>query len=114
MKFLIAFLLLSFPAAAQTALSGDTVNLNGTVFRLWGIYAPGIGQSCANGWPAGKASADHLGELIRGHVLVCEPVDAEHSGPPSAICKADSRDVAAAMVSAGMAWARLSEGQRYV
>jgi hypothetical protein len=41
------------PAAAQTITDGDTIKLNGTTCRLWGIDAAKKHQACADGWPAG-------------------------------------------------------------
>jgi hypothetical protein len=40
-------------ARAQTVVDGDTIKLDGTRWRLWGIDAPETHQSCADGWPAG-------------------------------------------------------------
>ena len=31
--------LLAMPAAAQTVVDGDTIKLDGTTFRIWGIDA---------------------------------------------------------------------------
>ena len=36
---LLTLLVLAFPAAAQTAVDGDTIKLNGTTYRLSGIDA---------------------------------------------------------------------------
>jgi endonuclease YncB( thermonuclease family) len=34
------------PIAAQTIVDGDTIKLNGTTYRLWGIDAPEMHQTC--------------------------------------------------------------------
>ncbi len=46
MKTIIAALglVLAAPAFAQTATDGDTIKLNGTTWRLWGIDAPELHQ----------------------------------------------------------------------
>ena len=41
--------LLAPPAAAQRVVDGDTIDLNGTRWRLWGIDAPETHQTCAGG-----------------------------------------------------------------
>src|SRR6185437_13882201 len=55
-------MLMALPAAAQRVIDGDTIDLNGTRWRLWGIDAPETHQSCADGWPAGiEATASMRG-----------------------------------------------------
>jgi endonuclease YncB( thermonuclease family) len=36
----VAVLLLGLPATAQTITDGDTIKLNGVIYRLWGIDSP--------------------------------------------------------------------------
>jgi endonuclease YncB( thermonuclease family) len=52
MKLTVAVLVLlvASPAAAQTVTDGDTIKLNGTTWRLWGIDAPEMRQTCKDGW----------------------------------------------------------------
>jgi endonuclease YncB( thermonuclease family) len=45
-------LLLAAPAFAQTITDGDTIKLNGATWRLWGIDAPELHQTCRDRWPA--------------------------------------------------------------
>jgi endonuclease YncB( thermonuclease family) len=52
------------PAAAQTAVDGDTIKLNGTTWRLWGIDAPEMKQVCGD-WTAGVAAGYALADLMR-------------------------------------------------
>jgi endonuclease YncB( thermonuclease family) len=49
-------LILAIPAFGQTATDGDTIKLNGTKWRLWGIDAPEMTQTCKDGWAAGVES----------------------------------------------------------
>ena len=44
------------PAAAQVT-DGDSLKQGGKTYRLWGIDAPELAQTCADGWPAGKLAA---------------------------------------------------------
>jgi endonuclease YncB( thermonuclease family) len=64
---LSALLLLAVPAAAQTAVDGDTIKLNGTLYELRGIDAPEMAQICVDGWPAGFESRKALADLMRSH-----------------------------------------------
>jgi endonuclease YncB( thermonuclease family) len=43
---------IALPAAAQTVTDRDTIKLNGTTWRLWGIDAPETKQWCGD-YPAG-------------------------------------------------------------
>lgn len=67
MKIAIAALalILATPAFGQTATDGDTIKLNGTTWRLWGIDAPELHQTCKDGWAAGIKSKRTLERLMR-------------------------------------------------
>jgi len=100
-------------ATAQTVVDGDTIKISGTTYRLWGIDAPELHQSCA-GWPAGIESARALGTLMRDKAVTCEPRTQDRYGRTVALCRADGMDLGAAMVSAGMAWAFVRYSRDYV
>ncbi|MFI5002561.1 MAG: thermonuclease family protein [Reyranellales bacterium] len=107
--------LAALPAAAQTVIDGDTLKLNGTTFRLWGIDAPEANQTCSDGWQAGKIASAYLAGLIQGRSVICEPKDQKaDDGSRFAVCKVDGQDLAASMASAGMAWAYIRYSQDYV
>ena len=56
---LVALAAVATPVAAQTVTAGDTINLNGTTYRLWGIEAPESRQWCGE-YPAGLISTAML------------------------------------------------------
>lgn len=93
------------PAFAQTVIDGDTIKLAGTTYRLWGIDAAEARQVCADGWPAGIEATAALEHLTAGRLVTCEPKTTDRYGRTVALCRADGRDLGAAMVRAGMAWA---------
>jgi endonuclease YncB( thermonuclease family) len=97
-------MLLATPAIAQTVTDGDTIKLNGTTYRLWGIDAPESKQWCGN-WPAGAIATAMLEMLIKGKTVVCEPKTTDRYGRTVAICRADGEDLGRTMVQLGMAWA---------
>ena len=57
---------LALPAAAQTAVDGDTIKLDGTTWRLWGIDVPETKQASLDGWPAGIEAIAALRRLMEG------------------------------------------------
>lgn len=114
MRLASLLLLLAAPATAQTVTDGDTINLNGTVYRLWSIDAPESKQSCADGWPAGFESRRMLEDLLRGKTVACEPRGNDRYGRTIGLCRANGIDVQAAMVHAGMAWAFTRYSSDYV
>jgi endonuclease YncB( thermonuclease family) len=101
---LLAPLALAPVAYAQTVNDGDTIKLNGTTYRLWGIDAAEKHQACADGWPAGVEASKALLEMMRGRTITCEPLTKDRYGRTVALCRADGEDLGTAMVRAGMAW----------
>ena len=69
----LAALVQSLPSVAQTITDGDTIKLNGTTYRLWGIDAAEKHQACADGWPAGVEASKALLKLMHGRTVTCEP-----------------------------------------
>lgn len=103
----------AFPATAQTVTDGDTIKLNGTTYRLWGIDAPETKQWCGD-YPAGVMAAAALDTLMKGSGgLICEQKDVDRYGRTVAICRIDGRDIGKAMVQLGMAWAFTRYSQDY-
>lgn len=106
-------MLLATPAIAQTVTDGDTIKLNGTTYRLWGIDAPESKQRCGK-WPAGAIATAMLEMLIKGKTVVCEPKTTDRYGRTVAICRADGEDLGRTMVQLGMAWAFVRYSRDYV
>lgn len=114
MKAALAACLLVFPASAQTVTDGDTIKLNGTTYRLWGIDAPETKQWCGD-YPAGVLATATLETLMKGRgEVACERKDTDRYGRTVAICRVDGRDLGKAMVELGMAWAFTRYSQDYV
>lgn len=111
---LLVILVQTSPSAAQTVVDGDTLKLNGTTYRLWGIDAPESQQLCADGWPAGRASLSFLRDLARDKTVTCEAKTTDRYGRTVAICRANGVDLSASMVAAGMALAFVRYSSDYV
>jgi endonuclease YncB( thermonuclease family) len=58
-------------ATAQTVVDGDTIKLNGTRYRLWGVDAPESAQWCGD-YPAGALATGTLEKLMKGKTIACE------------------------------------------
>ena len=110
----VAVLLSASPVAAQTAVDGDSLELNGKTYRLHGIDAPDDGQVCPDGWPAAYEAEAYLGQLIKDKTVTCTPIGLPQKEHTNAICRADGVDVGAAMVTGGMAYAYVPYSARYI
>jgi endonuclease YncB( thermonuclease family) len=71
------FLALSAAAAAEAVVhDGDTITLDGTIYRLDGIDAPELDQNCTNKEgetiPCGIIARDRLIESIGKHSVICD------------------------------------------
>lgn len=111
---LAALLVAALPGGAQTVVDGDSLELNGKAYRLYGIDAPDDGQICPDGWPAAYEAEAYLGRLIEGKTVTCMPIGAPKKDETDAICRADGVDVGAAMVTGGMAYAFVLYSARYI
>ena len=102
------------PASAQ-AIDGNTIKMNGTTWRLWGIDAPELGQRCyPDGWPAGLEAARALAAIIEQRPVTCEPSSLDRDGRTVALCRTEGRDIGAAMVVGGLALASTQGSDSYV
>lgn len=108
-----ALLLLTAPAVAQTVVDGDTIKLNGTTWRLWGIDAPASRQWCGR-YPAGARATEMLDQLMRGKSIDGEDRGTDQYGRTIGLCRANGDDLGATMVRLGMAWAFVRYSRDYV
>jgi endonuclease YncB( thermonuclease family) len=104
-RLALLLILLATDARAQTVIDGDTLKLNGTTFRLHGIDAPEISQTCENGFLAGAYAAGVLRGLLDGRLVICIPKTQDRYGRTVGVCLADGMDVGAEMVRQGVAYA---------
>jgi endonuclease YncB( thermonuclease family) len=97
------------PGAKIVSVDGDTIRAaNGAEYRLFGIDAPELGQSCteANGkaWLCGRAAKAKLTTLMKGGSVNCEPRATDRFGRIVAVCTAAGvPDLGEAMVRDGYA-----------
>lgn len=103
----------AFKAVAEVrVMDGDTLELNGTIYRLNGIDAPEHGQTCGD-WNCGADATEALVDIVKGRDISCDPISEDGYGRVIAICYADGRDIAAEMIDKGLAWAFLRYSDDY-
>jgi endonuclease YncB( thermonuclease family) len=131
--FALAASVLSLPAArlaakpgeADTAIigvarvvDGDTISIDEVRIRLEGIDAPEAGQTCQRrwfgAWPCGSAATAALQGLLAGQSVRCERRGTDKYGRVLGVCFVAGRDVNAAMVRQGYAWAFVRYSASYV
>lgn len=113
-------MLIGRSAAAQvTAVSGDTLRVGGTLFRLDGVDAPELDQVCLNDkgavWACGTAARDALASALDKHAVDCDDRGADPLLPSRriGICWLDAADLSLnqRLVREGWAVGFESEGQ---
>jgi len=102
----------ALPAVAQTtsgparAVDGDTLEIAGQRFRLQGIDAPELSQTCMRAgatWPCGKEAAERLEQLITGKSVTCEQEAIDAYGRVIGVCRVGPLDLGQLLIDAGMA-----------
>ncbi len=95
------------PAARVAVVDGETLLLNETIVRLFGVAAPARGQACEGsaGTDCGAASAAALAGLVRDRDVTCQLAGRDREGFARGICQAAGTELNRAQVAAG--WARV-------
>lgn len=110
---LLALCLSAGTAGADVrVIDGDTLELDGTTYRLNGIDAPEHGQKCG-AWECGADATRGLADLVMGANVTCQPISEDGYGRIIATCYADGNDLGAAMIDKGLAWAFLRYSDAY-
>jgi endonuclease YncB( thermonuclease family) len=105
-------------AFAQTRIvDGDTIDVDGTRYRIHGIDAPERAQKCdgkAGIWDCGKAATSQMIKLAANGPVQCAKVTQDVYNRVVATCYADGMDLGEAMVATGYAWAFAKYSDIYV
>ena len=107
------------PATGQfVAIDGDSLRRDDVDFRLHGIDAPELHQTCMNqaggDYPCGREAQRALSHLVRGVTLSCSAIDTDRYGRIVATCQGGGRDVNGEMVRLGWAIAYRKHSLSYV
>ena len=101
-------------ALAETrVVDGDTLDVDGTIYRLNGIDAPEHGQTCGK-WRCGQAATEALVDIVKGKDIKCDAIEEDGYGRTVATCFAGGSDIGADLVDKGMAWAFVRYSDAYV
>jgi endonuclease YncB( thermonuclease family) len=89
-----------------SVVAGDTLRVNGNLYRLSGIDAPERNQTCSGGeknkWRCGDAAQSALTNLARSKTVACKPSgSADVTGRTTAACSVDGKDIAGELVRGG-------------
>jgi endonuclease YncB( thermonuclease family) len=94
--------------AGVRVVDGDTIEVDGTRIRLYGIDAPEAGQACAERgggtWACGKAAITAVERLVAGGELACDDRGPDDYGRTLAVCTAGGAELNRALVDDGLAW----------
>lgn len=104
-------------AGTAKVIDGDSLNLDGTEIRLFGIDAPEARQICTdkagNPYSCGREATRALRRLIAGRPLTCQVEVLDRYGRSVARCRAGTIDVNLKMVETGWAVAYHSQALEF-
>lgn len=95
-------------SGSARVIDGDSLEVEGQRIRLFGIDAPEMTQACERSgdeWACGKASAEHLRELIGTRAVTCQSNEVDVYGRLLAVCSISEVELNRAMVAGGWATA---------
>lgn len=90
-------------------IDGDTLSVDGVVYRLHGIDSPEAGQRCnergGGNWRCGDAATRALEQLVEGGTISCDDRGEDDFDRTISVCFADNLNINSQLVSEGHAWA---------
>lgn len=96
---------------------GDSLQLNGTKIRLWGVDAPELHQTCSQdrqSWPCGQAAKAALTQHLAGRAVSCRAVDTDRYGRAVAECFVGKVNLNDWLVANGWALAYRRYSEKFV
>lgn len=96
---------------------GDSLQLNGTRIRLWGVDAPELHQTClqdSQSWPCGQAAKAALTQLLAGQSVSCRAVNTDRYGRTVAECFVGKVNLNGWLVANGWALAYRRYSEKFV
>lgn len=105
-------------SGTSSVKDGDTLIVNRTKIRLFGIDAPEYSQNCKDqygeAYPCGRNALQQLSLLLQGATVSCEPRDIDRYNRIVAVCFVDDKDIGQLMVQSGYALAYRRYSKQYV
>lgn len=105
-----------FSGSAQAG-DGDSLSVSGLSFRLFGIDAPELQQTCKRGqetWACGEEAKRQLQALVAGRRVSCRGLGQDDFGRTVAICSVPGSELNKTMVASGWAMAFRKYSDSYV
>ena len=98
-------------------IDGDTINLNGVKFRLYGIDSPELNQKCKinnKSYRCGLLAKNFLESIINTNDLNCEKINKDRYSRIIAKCYSNKKDLNRLMVKNGWALAYRRYSSDYI
>ena len=98
-----------------TVIDGDTLDVQGTRIRLYGVDAPETRQTCRKGrreWDCGQAATTALRDKLGRRQVRCEQTGSDRYGRVVARCSLGGQDIGSWLVRNGWAAAYVQYGGR--
>ena len=115
-----AFNPMNYPAinGVSRVVNGDTITLNGRIVNLFGVAAPDISQTCADGrgrgYRCGQQSIHWLSGWLSDNNIRCHILGEDKQGVLTGVCMLGQYDIGAAIVNAGWAVADTRQTKIYL
>ncbi|MTI42683.1 endonuclease YncB(thermonuclease family) [Roseibium hamelinense] len=107
----------AYGAQSLRVVDGDTLELDGEKIRLAGIDAPELGQTCltltGTPWRCGQSAKKQLQKLAKTGPVECRGAERDAYGRRIATCFSGGRDLNAALVRSGYAFAFVKYDSTY-
>lgn len=110
---------MNYPAitGVTRVVSGDTLVLAGRVVKMFGIAAPDVSQTCADGagrgYKCGRQSIAWLNNWLADNEVSCHIINESEKGLLTGVCMLGPYDIGAALVNAGWAVADTRQSKIY-
>jgi endonuclease YncB( thermonuclease family) len=93
-------------------IDGDSLAVDGTDIRIFGIDAPELHQTCERAgrpWPCGEAAKRRMAELAGGRLVRCRVRDVDRYRRLVSECRAGEEDLGRQLVREGLAVAESAD-----
>lgn len=111
---------LAYPSiiSISRVISGDTLTLNNNVIKLFGVAAPDISQTCADGsgrgYKCGQQAISWLSGWLGDNEVKCHILSEDERGVLIGVCMLGPYDIGAALINSGWAVADVRQTQIYI